>query len=205
MIFIAALIGVVTGHVVWLISQGRSRECGLRCAEFPRWCGAAFGCFAGLIAWMLSGQHFAGLTCVATASGLGIMAVTDFLELRVYDRVSMPVLAYTLVAASAQGRMADAVLGVLLYGGIALVLALLLEFGTADIVGVAILGAVFGVRAWGALYVFLVLLLCTAAVMVFIRRGEDLRRVHVPAFGAMFGCLLIGLTGAPIGWEAHVL
>ncbi len=205
MIAIAALVGLVVGTLAWVVMRARARRLAqVRLALQPPWIGPVLGVVVGAASFLLAHGTWNGVVAVPLAVLVAVMAVTDVLSFRVYDLLSLSALVYALLIAFGQGRLGDAILGCLIYGAVAFVLAMLTEFGTADIVGFAILGAAFGVRAYGLIFIVFGLMLGIVAVLVALRRNPD-EVVHVPGFAAIFPSLLIGLTGVVTAWEARIV
>lgn len=200
----AVLLGAAVGFALWFVSQREAQRNTQRSGSWPIWVGAAAGAVIAPFGVLLGHGIWAGLVSVPVAVAAGIMALTDISERRVYDIVSLPTLFYVLVVAAVHGRIIDAIVGMLLYGGVALVAALFVRYGTADIYGVAILGAAFGLRAWGVVYIFMCGLLALAAITVITKRVKG-SQFEIPAFAAIFPSMLIGLSGLAFTWEARLV
>lgn len=200
----AVLLGIIVGSVLWYVSQREARRNGYRSGIWPVWIGPALGALVSPVAAILGHGIWLGVTSVPLAVAAAIMALTDVSERRVYDIVSLPTLCYVLVVAAVHGRIVDAIGGMLLYGGLALIAALVVRYGTADIYGVAIMGGAFGLRAWGIIYIFLCGLLALAAITVITKRMKN-SQFEIPAFAAIFPSMLLGLSGLAFTWEARLV
>jgi leader peptidase (prepilin peptidase)/N-methyltransferase len=163
----------------------------------------AVGALGLWLAWLALALARLGPTRTVLAlapllAALAVATTLDALTRRLPDWVTLPALAYALALAVVLGRppVAEAVLGLLVGGGLLLVLALVSggAFGGGDIKLMAGLGAALG---WKTALVVLGLsqLVGAAIVLGMVLAGRARRKAHFP-----IGTILALLGAAALIW-----
>ncbi len=150
--------------------------------NFGRWVAGVVAAMFGLL--ILGAAYQFGLTARALLNlpimcVLAVSGIVDIREKRIPDWLTLPGLAWVLLASAFRGwpRVADGLLGILVCGGLLLILALISRggIGGGDVKLTAMVGATLGWR-WGfGVLAFAQVAAAAVALCLFVTRWKGLK------------------------------